>query len=58
VSGDRSSERELVDEIARLDAEIVVLQRIDTLSERARADLSAREARRAELAERLAELRR
>jgi hypothetical protein len=58
VSGDRSSERELVDEIARLDAEIVVLQRIDTLSERARADLSARETRRAELAERLDELRR
>ena len=58
VSGDRESERELVDEIARLDAEIVVLQRIDTLSERAQADLSARKARRAELAERLAELRR
>ncbi len=58
MSGDRESERELVDEIARLDAEIVVLERIDTLSERARADLSARKARRAELAERLAELRR
>jgi hypothetical protein len=58
VSRDRSSERELVDEIARLDAEIVVLQRIDTLSERALADLRAREARRAELAERLDELRR
>jgi hypothetical protein len=56
VSGDRESERELVDEIARLDAEIVVLQRIDTLSERAQADLSARKARRAELAERLDEL--
>jgi hypothetical protein len=58
VTADRASERELVDEIARLDAEIVVLRRIDTLSERARADLRAREARRAELAERLAELRR
>jgi hypothetical protein len=58
VTGDRTSERELIDEIARLDAEIVVLGRIDTLNERARADLSAREARRAELVERLAELRR
>ena len=58
MSGDRESQRELVPQPARLDAEIVVLERIDTLSERARADLSARKARRTELAERLAELRR
>jgi hypothetical protein len=57
VPGERSSVRELIDEIARLDAEIVVLQRIDTLSERARADLAGREARRDELAAALAELR-
>jgi hypothetical protein len=56
VSGERSSERALIDEIARIDAEIVVLQRIDTLSERAQADLRVREARRAELAAALAAL--
>jgi hypothetical protein len=45
-----ASERELRDALARLDASISVLERVDRLSERARADLDAQRARRAELA--------
>jgi hypothetical protein len=40
----------LQDEIARLDASIAVLERVETLSDRARADLEAQRRRRAELA--------
>jgi len=49
--------RELQEEIARLDASITVLEQVDALSERARADLDAQRARRADLAAALAELR-
>jgi protein-L-isoaspartate O-methyltransferase len=45
-----SSVRELHEELARVDASIAVLERIETLSERARADLAALRARRAEIA--------
>jgi hypothetical protein len=52
-----SGERELQEEIARLDASITVLEQVDALSERARADLDAQRARRADLAAALAALR-
>jgi hypothetical protein len=52
-----ASERDLHEELARLDASITVLERVDTLSERARADLDRQRARRAELARALEELR-
>ncbi|MEO9174010.1 MAG: hypothetical protein ABI317_00765 [Gaiellales bacterium] len=52
-----ASERELRDEIARLDAELVVFGRMPAPSEQARADLEARRARRDELAAALAQLR-
>jgi hypothetical protein len=52
-----SAERELHEQIARLDAAITVLERVDTLNDRARADLDAQRARRAELAAALAALR-
>jgi protein-L-isoaspartate O-methyltransferase len=42
--------RELHEELARVDASIAVLERIETLSERARADLEALRARRAQIA--------
>jgi protein-L-isoaspartate O-methyltransferase len=42
--------RELHDELVRVDASIAVLERIETLSERARADLEALRVRRAEIA--------
>jgi hypothetical protein len=54
---DRSSERELAEVIARLDAELAILGRVDSLSERARADLAAKRARRDELVAALAALR-
>jgi hypothetical protein len=57
VSDDRTSERELRDEIARLDAEIIVFGRMQAPSEQARADLGARRARRDQLAAALARLR-
>jgi hypothetical protein len=52
-----ASERALQEELARLDASITVLERVDTLSERARADLDSQRARRAELVRALEELR-
>jgi hypothetical protein len=52
-----ASERELREEVARLDASITVLERVDMLSDRARADLDAQRARRAELARTLEALR-
>jgi hypothetical protein len=52
-----SSEREVQEELVRLDASITVLERLDTLSDRARADLAAQRARRAELARTLEGLR-
>jgi hypothetical protein len=52
-----ASERDLQEELARLDASITVLERVDTLSERARADLDGQRARRAELAHALEALR-
>ena len=51
------SERDLREQIARLEAEITVLERVETLSERARADLEARRSRRDRLAAALAALR-
>jgi protein-L-isoaspartate O-methyltransferase len=42
--------RELHEELARVDASIAVLERIETLSERARTDLEALRVRRAEIA--------
>jgi chromosome segregation ATPase len=57
VSPTGDSERELREEIARLDAEITVLERVETLNERARADLEARRTRRDRLAAALAALR-
>jgi hypothetical protein len=50
--------RELRNELARVDASIAVLERIETLSERARIDLEALRARRAEIAATLAALAR
>jgi hypothetical protein len=55
---DRTSERELQEQIARLDAEISVFGQIESLSDQARADLEARRARRDQLAAALAQLRR
>jgi hypothetical protein len=52
-----ASERDLQEELARLDASITVLERVDTLSDRARADLDSQRARRAELAGALEALR-
>jgi hypothetical protein len=52
-----ASERDLQEELARLEASITVLERVDTLSEPARADLDAQRARRAELARALEALR-
>jgi hypothetical protein len=52
-----ASERDLQEELARLDASITVLERVDTLSDRARADLDSQRARRAELARALETLR-
>jgi hypothetical protein len=52
-----SSERELQDELARLDASITVLERVQSLSERAQQDLAAQRARRSEIAAALRELR-
>ena len=52
-----ASEGDLQEELALLDASITVLERVDTLSERARADLDRQRARRAELARALEELR-
>jgi hypothetical protein len=52
-----ASKRDLQEELARLDASITVLERVDTLSDRARADLDSQRARRAELARTLEELR-
>jgi hypothetical protein len=52
-----SGGRELQDELARLDASITVLERVPSLSERARRDLEAQRLRRAEVAEALAALR-
>jgi hypothetical protein len=57
VSDDRVSERELREEIARLDAELIVFGRMPAPSEQARADLEARRARRDQLAAALARLR-
>jgi hypothetical protein len=57
VSPTGDSERELREEIARLDAEITVLERVGTLNARARADLEARRTRRDRLAAALAALR-
>jgi hypothetical protein len=45
------------EELARLDAEILVFERIDTLSEQARTDLEARRRRRDQLAAAIAALR-
>jgi hypothetical protein len=53
----RADEGELREELSRLEAEIVVMRQIDSLSERARADLRAKEARRDTLARLLSELR-
>jgi hypothetical protein len=53
-----SGVRELREELARVDASIAVLERIETLSERARIDLEALRARRAEIAATLAALAR
>ncbi|MDX6568282.1 MAG: hypothetical protein QOH15_860 [Gaiellales bacterium] len=53
---DVSERRALQDEIARLDASIAVLEPIDTLSDRARADRDAQRSRRAELVAALAAL--
>jgi hypothetical protein len=50
-------EAELREEIARLDALITVLERVDRLSEQAQRDLQAQRGRRAELAAALAALR-
>jgi hypothetical protein len=52
-----ASERDLQEELARLDASITVLERVDALSERARADLDSERARRAELTRALEALR-
>ena len=49
--------RELEDQIARLDAAITVLERVEVLGDQARADLEAQRARRAELAATLAAVR-
>jgi exonuclease VII small subunit len=57
VAATGDSERELREGIARLDAEITVFERVETLSERGRADLEARRARRDQLAAALAALR-
>jgi hypothetical protein len=57
VSSTGDSERELREEIARLDAEITVFERVETLSERGLADLEARRTRRDQLAAALAALR-
>jgi hypothetical protein len=51
-----SGVRELREELARVDASIAVLERIETLSERARIDLEALRARRAAIAATLAAL--
>ncbi len=57
MPGPGDSERALREEIARLDAEIVVFEGVETLSERARADLAARRARRDQLAAALVAMR-
>lgn len=51
------TERELQDELARLDASITVLARVDGLSERARHDLAAQRTRRVEIAATIAAIR-
>jgi hypothetical protein len=50
-------ERELQEEIARLDATIMVLERLESSSEQARLDLEAQRARRAGLLAALEALR-
>jgi hypothetical protein len=52
-----ASEHELQEEIARLEATIVVLERVERLSEQARRDLAAQRARRADLLAALEALR-
>jgi hypothetical protein len=50
-------ERELQEEIARLDATIMVLERLESSSEQARLDLEGQRARRADLLAALEALR-
>jgi hypothetical protein len=57
VADERTSERDLQGEIARLDAELAVFGRIASPSEQARADLEVRRTRRDQLAAALALLR-
>jgi protein-L-isoaspartate O-methyltransferase len=52
-----ASEHELREELARLDATILVLERIERLSEQAQRDLDAQRARRAQVAAALDALR-
>jgi hypothetical protein len=52
-----AGEHELREALARLDASIVVLERVERLSERAQRDLEAQRARRAQLAAALDALR-
>ena len=49
--------RELQEQIARLDAAITILERVEVLGDQARADLEAQRRRRAELAATLASVR-
>jgi hypothetical protein len=57
VANGLPGERELQEEIARLDASITVLERVEVLGDRARADLEATRRRRMELAAALAAMR-
>jgi hypothetical protein len=52
-----SNERALQEELILLDASITVLERVQSLSERARRDLDAQRARRQQIAAVLAEIR-
>jgi hypothetical protein len=52
-----AAEHELRQELARLDASILVLERVERLSEQARHDLEAQRARRAQLTAALDALR-
>jgi hypothetical protein len=52
-----SNERALQEELILLDASITVLERVQSLSERAQRDLDAQRARRQQIAAVLAEIR-
>jgi hypothetical protein len=54
---DRKAIRELQDELARLDAQIAVLGRLEAMSEEAKRDLALARARRIKAADALAALR-